>query len=83
MRTCSCISLSGGQGKTTTIFFTSLLLAQQDKRVLAIDSDPQANLTFYLNHEVQPNQPSLLEVLTWLTDKSLQGKRILNGDGLL
>jgi chromosome partitioning protein len=64
MRTCSCISLSGGQGKTTTIFFTSLLLAQQGKRVLAIDSDPQANLTFYLGHEVQPNQPSLLEVLT-------------------
>lgn len=63
MRTCSCISLSGGQGKTTTIFFTSLLLAQQGKRVLAIDSDPQANLTFYLNHEVQSNQPSLFEVL--------------------
>jgi len=64
MRTCSSISLSGGQGKTTTIFFTSLLLAQQGKRVLAIDSDPQANLTFYMNHEVQSNQPSLFEVLT-------------------
>lgn len=64
MRTCSCISLSGGQGKTTTIFFTALLLAQEGYRVLAIDSDPQANLTFYLNHEVQPNQPSLFEVLT-------------------
>jgi len=43
---------------------TSLLLAQQGKRALAIDADPQANLTFYLNHEVQPNQPSLLAVLT-------------------
>jgi chromosome partitioning protein len=64
VKTCSCISLSGGQGKTTTIFFTALLLARQGQKVLAIDSDPQANLTFYLNHEVRPNQPSLFEVLT-------------------
>lgn len=64
MKTCSCISLSGGQGKTTTIFFTALLLASQGKKVLAIDADPQANLTFYLNHEVQPNEPSLFEILT-------------------
>jgi chromosome partitioning protein len=64
VRTCSSISLSGGQGKTTSIFFTSLLLARQGKKVLTIDSDPQANLTFYLNHEVKPNEPSLLEVLT-------------------
>jgi len=64
VRTCACVSLSGGQGKTTVAFSTSLLLAQQGKRVLAVDSDPQANLTFYLNHEVQANQPSLLEVLT-------------------
>jgi len=42
----------------------SLLLARQGFRVLAVDCDPQANLTFYLNHEVEANQPSLLEVLT-------------------
>jgi len=64
VQTCACISLSGGQGKTTVIFFTSLLLARQGKRVLAVDSDPQANLTFYLNHEVETNQPTLLEVLS-------------------
>lgn len=63
MQTCACISLSGGQGKTTVALFTSLLLAQQGKRVLAVDSDPQANLSFYLGHEVQANQPTLLEVL--------------------
>jgi len=28
-----------------------------------IDADPQSSLTFYLGHEVQPNQPTLLEVL--------------------
>lgn len=60
---CACVSLSGGQGKTTVTFFLSLLLATQGKRVLSIDCDPQANLTFYLNHEVAANQPTLLEVL--------------------
>ncbi|MBD1877207.1 AAA family ATPase [Nodosilinea sp. FACHB-131] len=64
MKICSAISLSGGQGKTTTVFFTALLLAQQGKKVLAVDADPQANLTFYLGHEVQPDEPSLFEVLT-------------------
>jgi chromosome partitioning protein len=64
VKTCSCISLSGGQGKTTTIFFTALLLARKGFKVLAIDADPQANLTFYLNHEVQSSEPSLFEVLT-------------------
>ena len=64
MQTCACVSLAGGQGKTTTIFFLSLLLASQGKKILAVDCDPQANLTFYLNHEVLSNQPTLLEVLT-------------------
>lgn len=64
MKICSAISLSGGQGKTTTVFFTALLLARQGKKVLTVDADPQANLTFYLGHEVQPDEPSLFEVLT-------------------
>jgi chromosome partitioning protein len=64
VKTCAAISLSGGQGKTTTIFFTALMLARQGKKVLSVDADPQANLTFYLNHEVQADEPSLLEVLT-------------------
>jgi chromosome partitioning protein len=82
VRTCACVSLSGGQGKTSVIFFLSLLLAATGKRVLAIDCDPQANLTFYLNHEVAANQPSLLEVLTGVVDTE-DGIYPTNYDNLL
>ncbi len=82
MQTCACVSLSGGQGKTSVIFFLSLLLAATGKRVLAVDCDPQANLTFYLNHEVAANQPSLLEVLTGLVDTE-DGIYATNYDNLL
>lgn len=64
MKICSSISLSGGQGKTTLTLFLSLLLARSGKRVLAVDADPQANLTFYLGAETASDQPTLLEVLT-------------------
>jgi chromosome partitioning protein len=64
------------------IFFLSLLLAAAGKRVLAIDCDPQANLTFYLNHEVAANQPSLLEVLTGVVDTE-DGIYPTNYDNLL
>lgn len=64
MKTCAAVSLSGGQGKTTSVFLSALLLDRQPQRVLAIDADPQANLTFYLGHEVKAKEPTLFEVLT-------------------
>lgn len=63
MQTIAAVSLAGGQGKTTTCYFLAKMLAQAGKKVLAIDCDPQANLTFFLNHEVAPDRPTLLEVL--------------------
>lgn len=63
MKTISILSLSGGQGKTTVTLFLGMLLAQRGKRVLVIDADPQANLTFYLGVELEPDDPSLLELL--------------------
>ena len=63
MQTITCTSLSGGQGKTTTSIFLGRALVQAGHRVLMIDADPQSSLTFYLGHEVQSNQPTLLEVL--------------------
>lgn len=63
MKTIATISLSGGQGKTTTSYFLARLLAQKGHRVLVIDADPQANLTFYLGQDIDPTQPTLLEVI--------------------
>lgn len=59
----TCASLSGGQGKTTTSIFLGRLLTRLKYKVLMVDADPQSSLTFYLGHEIQPNQPTLLEVL--------------------
>lgn len=61
------LSLSGGQGKSTCSLFTAKRLAQLAP-VLAIDVDPQASLTAYLGHNVQPTEPTLLEVLKGTVD---------------
>lgn len=63
MITITVAALSGGQGKTTTAFFLAKVLAKRGLKVLAIDSDPQANLTFYLGHSIDPESNSLLEVI--------------------
>lgn len=63
MQTIACLSLSGGQGKTTTTLLLGRSLALLGRKVLLIDADPQANLTFYLGHQVSPDEPTLLEVM--------------------
>jgi chromosome partitioning protein len=63
MQIITCASLSGGQGKTTTAICLGKLLCRLGHQVLMVDADPQASLTFYLGQEVQPHQPTLLEVL--------------------
>lgn len=59
----TCASLSGGQGKTTVSILVGRKLAETGKRVLLVDADPQANLTFYAGHDVGGNEPTLFEVL--------------------
>ncbi|MCS6781932.1 MAG: ParA family protein [Gloeomargarita sp. SKYG98] len=53
MRVVGLVSLSGGQGKTTSAFFLGLALAVRGLRVLWVDLDPQANLTFYAGLTVE------------------------------
>lgn len=63
MQTISSVSLAGGQGKTTVVLFVARFLAQQGHTVLVIDADPQSSLTTFLGHQVEPDSPTLLEVL--------------------
>lgn len=50
------VSLSGGQGKTTTAFFLGLHLAGLGRKVLWVDTDPQHNLTLYSGIQVEEHR---------------------------
>src|SRR5438105_2644595 len=53
----------GGVGKTTTTLSLGVNLAEQGKRVLLIDIDPQANLSQGLNVDIEALEYSIYEVL--------------------
>jgi chromosome partitioning protein len=54
----------GGVGKTTTTVNLGAALAEQGKRVLMVDLDPQAALTAYWGLEEPPPDPTLYRLLT-------------------
>ncbi len=53
----------GGVGKTTTAVNLAASLAAAERRVLAVDSDPQGNLTSGLGRKKRESRPSLYEAL--------------------
>jgi chromosome partitioning protein len=53
----------GGVGKTTTTANLAVLLARRDRRVLAVDTDPQFALTRQLGLEVRSLGVNLVDVL--------------------
>jgi chromosome partitioning protein len=60
----STLGLAGGQGKTTLAIMLGRYLGRLGIPVLFIDADPQSSLTSFLGVELQPNNPTLLEVIT-------------------
>ncbi len=63
MRKIAVINQKGGVGKTTTSVNLGAALAEQGRRVVLIDMDPQANLSLHLGLEVPSNDPSSYTVL--------------------
>lgn len=63
MKTISVCSNKGGTGKTTTVSALAALLADRGKRVLAVDLDPQANLTDEYREGPGDGEPTVNEVL--------------------
>lgn len=63
MRTIAVTNLKGGSGKTTTALCLAVGMASKGLRVLAIDADPQSNLTMTLLEGQGAEPPTLGHVL--------------------
>lgn len=63
MRRIAIINQKGGVGKTTTSANLGAALAEQGRRVVVVDMDPQANASLHLGIEAGPHEPSVYSVL--------------------
>ena len=66
----------GGVGKTTTTVSLGGLLAQQGKRVLMIDTDPHASLSYYFGIDAEATSHSVYDI--FINSNSLSADKVLD-----
>lgn len=64
MRTMAVVNQKGGSCKTTTALNLSATLAEQGRRVLVVDLDPQANISTWFGCDEERAGRAMLDVLT-------------------
>jgi chromosome partitioning protein len=63
VRSMAFVSEKGGVGKSTTVLNVAAAMARKGFRVLVVDTDPQANVSYVLLRGEKPRRPTLSEVL--------------------
>src|SRR5256884_4945694 len=67
MATIAVLSQKGGTGKTTAVRTLTDIFHRLDLRVLAVDLDPQGNLSDYLDVDPEAS-PTIADVLSYRAD---------------